>query len=113
MSNTVRACNLFSAILLAVTTVGVSVAVPGTASAEVYTKREHINRDKCYRVRKVPAIVEYDTKGIKVRDSSRSWTGSFSRNGAIVRDRYQQEVYIQTRRVVEDEHTTLIPVSCR
>jgi len=113
MSNIVRSSNLLSALLIAVTAIGASVSFVGTAAAEVYTKREHINRDKCYRVRKVPAIVEYDTKGIKVRDSSRSWAGSFSRHGAIVRDRYHQEVYIQTRRVVEDEHTTLIPVSCR
>ncbi len=83
------------------------------ANAEVYHKREHINRDKCYKVKKVPALVEYDTRGIKVRDSSRSWKGNFHKDGSIVRDKYHQDVYIQTRRVVEREHTTLVPVKCR
>lgn len=83
------------------------------ANAETYTTREHINRDKCYRVKKVPALVEYNTRGIKVRDSSRSWKGNFGKNGGIVRDKYNPEVYIQTRRVLEDEHTTLVPTSCR
>lgn len=84
-----------------------------SASAETYTAREHINRDKCYRVKKVPALVEYDTRGIKVRDSSRSWKGNFGKHGGLVRDKYNPNVYIQTRRVLEDEHTTLVPTSCR
>lgn len=104
--------------LLSAMAFSVAVAVPvlsstDTASAETYTTREHINRDKCYRVKKVPALVEYNTRGIKVRDSSRSWTGNFGRNGGVVRDKYNPDVYIQTRRVLENEHTTLVPTACR
>ncbi len=104
--------------LLSAMTFSLALTVPilstvDVASAETYTTREHINRDKCYRVKKVPALVEYNTRGIKVRGSSRSWKGNFGRNGAVVRDKYHPEVYIQTRRVLENEHTTLVPTSCR
>lgn len=88
------------------------ILLSDTSEAKTYTKREHINRDKCYRVKKVPALVEYNTRGIKVRDSSRSWSGNFHKHGGVVRDKYHPDVYIQTRRVVENEHTTLVPVSC-
>lgn len=88
------------------------VVFSSNAEAKTYTKREHINRDKCYRVEKVPALVEYNTRGIKVRDASRSWKGNLHSHGSVVRDKYHAEVYIQTRRVVEREHTTLVPVSC-
>lgn len=103
--------------LLSAMTFSLAVTVPilssvDSASAKTYTTREHVNRDKCYRVKKVPALVEYNTRGIKVRDSSRSWTGNFGKNGGIVRDKYHPDVYIQTRRVLEDEHTTLVPTSC-
>lgn len=104
--------------LLSAMTFSLAVSVPilssvDVASAKTYTKREHVNRDKCYRVKKVPALVEYNTRGIKVRGSSRSWSGNMGRHGSVVRDKYHPEVYIQTRRVLEDEHTTLVPTSCR
>lgn len=93
---------------------GVSMLVSANvASAEVYTRKEQINRDVCYQSRRVPATVAYDTRGIKLKDSSRSWEGNMQRNGGLVRDRYNDEVYIQTRRVVENQHMTLVPVPCR
>ncbi|MFB2550346.1 hypothetical protein [Ensifer soli] len=89
------------------------VALPSVASAEVYTKREYLNRDVCYRAKKVPATVAYNTRGIKLRDASREWKGNMQRSGAYVVDRYNDEVFIQTREVIEDQHMTLVPVPCR
>lgn len=89
------------------------IGLSTSASAEVYTKREYVNRDVCYRARKIPALVSYNTRGIKLQDASTSWVGNMQRSGARVVQRYYDEVYIQTREVVEDQHVTLIPVSCR
>src|SRR5690606_39179665 len=84
-----------------------------TASAEVFTRREAVNRDVCYQARRVPATVSYNTRGIKLKDSSRSWEGNMQRHGSKIRDRYNDEVYIQKEEAIEDQHMTLIPVSCR
>lgn len=90
-----------------------SVGFTATAvSAKTYTKHEYINRDKCYRVKKVPATVEYNTRGVKLRGSSRSWSGNMYKHGAKVVDKYHDEVYMQTRRVIEDQHYTLVPTGC-
>lgn len=82
------------------------------ASAKKYTKHEHINKDKCYRVKKVAATVEYDTRGKLVREASRSWSGNMHKDGTIVRKKYNDPVYMTTRRVIEDQHYTLVSVSC-
>jgi hypothetical protein len=90
-----------------------SIGFTATAvTAKTYTKSEYINRDKCYRVKKIPATVEYNTRGIKLRDASRSWSGNLYKHGGKVVDKYHDEVYIQTRRVVEDQHYTLVPTGC-
>ncbi|MCB1467133.1 MAG: hypothetical protein KDK08_08310 [Rhizobiaceae bacterium] len=82
------------------------------AQARTYTKQKYFNRDKCYRAVRVPATVEYDTRGIKVRDASRSWIGNPQRHGAKVIDKYNDPVYIQTQRILEDQHVTLVPTGC-
>jgi hypothetical protein len=34
------------------------------------------------------------------------------RDGALVRNRYNDPVYVRTTRVIEPQHYTLVPVSC-
>jgi hypothetical protein len=97
------------AAAIAVGSLGFSASI---ASAKTYTAHEYQNRDVCYRVKKVPATVEYNTRGTKLRDASRSWSGNLYKDGGKVVDRYNDEVYIQTRRVIEDQHYTLVPSKC-
>ena len=105
--------NIALATALAVSGAFGTVAMStGEAEAKTYTKHEYINRDKCYRVKKVPATVEYNTRGIKLQDASRSWVGNLRKHGAKVKDQYNDEVYLQTRRVIEDQHYTLVPTGC-
>jgi len=91
--------------------VGLS-AVPGVATAETYSARKYVNRDVCYRARKVPGTYVYDTRGIPVTGESRSWSGNMQSNGAKIRNRWNAPVFIQTERMVEDQHVTLVPVPC-
>lgn len=101
-------------VAMATIVTGVSMLTSvDTANAEVYTRKERINRDVCYQSRRVPATVAYNTRGIKLKNASRSWEGDMQRNGGQVRDRYNDEVYLQTREVVEDQHMTLVQVPCR
>ncbi|MCB1439377.1 MAG: hypothetical protein KDJ63_06335 [Nitratireductor sp.] len=90
----------------------VSLGVVGSASAKTYTKSEYINRDKCYIAKRIPATVQYNTRGVKLRDASRSWVGNAQRHGAKIIDKYHDPVYMQTRTVVEDQHVTLVPSKC-
>ena len=90
-----------------------TLASTGAAQAEVIMRKETINRDVCYQSRRVPATVAYDTRGIPLRAASRSWRGDMQRDGARITDSYNDEVFVQTRRVVENQHVTLVPVPCR
>ena len=101
-----------AAIASAVAFPAISV-IATSAEAKTYTKRKHINRDKCYRAKRVPALVEYNTRGRLVRGPSRSWRGNAQRHGSLVVDKYHDPVYIQTSRIVEDQHVTLVPTGCR
>lgn len=98
--------------VVAATAFGATALTPISAEAKTYTKHEYQNKDRCYRVKKVPATVEYNTRGILVRESSRSWTGNFHKHGSKVVDKHHDPVYIQTKRVLEEQHTTLVPTSC-
>ncbi|MEM6616582.1 MAG: hypothetical protein AAGA88_10550 [Pseudomonadota bacterium] len=82
------------------------------AEAKVTRVWEHTNKDKCYRVKKVPATVEYDTRGKLKHPAKRVWVGDSSKHGSKVIDRHVDAVYFQTRRVIEEQHTTLVPTSC-
>lgn len=104
---------IFTAAIATAVTGSTMLVSANVASAEVYTRKESINRDVCYQSRRVPATVGYDTRGIKLRDASRSWEGNMQRHGATIRDRYNDEVFIQTRKIIEDQHVTLVPVPCR
>lgn len=80
-----------------------------SAMAEVYTVREAQSRYiACYDRVYVPATIEVNTRGERVREASEAWeTGSSQWNR--VRN---PGVYIQTRRVIEEDHYTLVRRSC-
>ncbi|PLW78738.1 hypothetical protein [Cohaesibacter celericrescens] len=101
------------AVAVAVTSFAAGSVVSMDAEARTFSGDRYVNRDKCYKVKKIPQLVEYDTKGIFVRGSSRSWSGNMRRGGAVVRNKYNDPVYIRTARVLEDQHYTLIPKKCR
>jgi hypothetical protein len=88
-------------------------ALSSASSARTYEVDEYQNKSQCYRAKKIPAIIEVDTRGIPVSGESRSWSGNAQRDGAYVVNQHNDAVYIQTRREVEAQHTTLVPVRCR
>jgi hypothetical protein len=103
----------FGRVLLAAAIAAGSMGFTASvATAKTYTKHEYQNRDVCYRVMKVPATVEYNTRGTKLRDASRSWSGNLYKHGGKVVDKYHDPVYIQTKRIIEDQHYTLVPSKC-
>lgn len=110
---TIRTTNFALAAILAATTVATAVGFSFDAEARTFTGDRYVNRDKCYKVQKIPQLVEYDTKGIFVRGASRTWKGNLRKGGSIVTDKYNDPVYIRTVRVLEDQHYTLIPTGCR
>ncbi|MCV6575791.1 MAG: hypothetical protein OIF58_08665 [Cohaesibacter sp.] len=101
------------AAALAVTTFVAGTSISFDAEARTYKADRYVNRDKCYKVKKVPQLVEYDTKGIFVRGASRSWSGNLRKHGSVVKKKYNDPVYIRTVRVLEDQHYTLIPSKCK
>ncbi len=88
---------------------GVSV---GSVEARTFQADKYFNRDKCYKARRVPAIVEVNTRGRLLRKSTRSWIGNAQRHGAKVVNKYHDPVFITTNRIVEDQHVTLVPTKC-
>ena len=92
--------------------VSTSAAMIGMAEARTYTAEEFVNRDRCYEAVRMPAIVEYNTRGIHVSDATRSWVGNPQVDGSLVISDYDDPVYIQTRRIVDDQHVTLVPTAC-
>lgn len=110
---TIHTTNFALAAVLAAATVATAVGFSSDAEARTFTADRYVNRDKCYKVEKIPQLIEYDTKGIFVRGASRSWSGNMRRGGSIVTNKYNDPVYIRTVRVLEDQHYTLIPTSCR
>lgn len=83
-----------------------------TAEAKTITKWEHINRDKCYKAKKIPATVKYTTNGKLKKAAGRVWVGNAHKKGGLVIDQYQDAVYFQTREVIEDQHISLVPTAC-
>lgn len=107
--NSVKITRVIAAAAIAVSSLGFTATV---ATAKTYTKKEWQNRDVCYRVKKVPATVEYDTRGKLLREASRSWEGNMYKKGAKVVKKHHDPVYITTSRIVEDQHYTLVPTGC-
>ncbi|MBV6658996.1 MAG: hypothetical protein KI785_14630 [Devosiaceae bacterium] len=91
---------------------GTSVASLGVAEARTFTTEEVINRDRCYEAVLMPAIVEHNTRGIHVSSASRTWVGNPQVAGSHVIHQCNDPVFIQTRRIVDDQHITLVRKSC-
>lgn len=91
---------------------GGMVAAVATSEARTFTEDEYINRDRCFVAQRVPALVEYNTRGHHVASASRSWSGNPQVDGSLVVHQHHDAVYIQTRRVLEDQHVTLVPTDC-
>lgn len=105
--------NSAAALAIAVATGGMAVTLStAPAEAKVTQKWEYTNKDKCFKSVRVPATVEYNTKGKLKHAASRVWTGNPQKAGSIVRDKYNDAVYFQTRKVIEDQHVTLVPTKC-
>lgn len=110
---TIHTTKFALAAVIAAATFTTGATISFDAEARVFKGDRYVNRDKCYKVEKIPQLVEYDTKGIFVRGSSRSWNGNLRKHGSVVRNKYHDPVYIRTVRVLEDQHYTLIPTKCR
>ncbi|MGD1887989.1 MAG: hypothetical protein ACFB01_12885 [Cohaesibacteraceae bacterium] len=91
---------------------GTLAATTSVTQARTVTVNEHINNDRCYEARRIPALVEYNTRGRLVATSSRELVGDMKEENARIVDRHNDAVYVMTREVVEDQHVTLIPVEC-
>lgn len=91
----VAACALFGATV--------------TASATTYIVEQSQSRYiSCYRKVYVPARIEVNTRGVLVRAASREWEVNGD-TWAYVRN---PPVFIETRRVVEPDHFTLVAADC-
>ena len=104
--------SLTAAIAMTATACGTVLVFTGEAEAKKTLKWEYTNSDKCYKSVRVPATVEYNTKGKLKSAASRSWVGNPQNVGSIIRDKHNDAVYFQTRTVIEEQHITLVPVSC-
>ncbi len=79
---------------------------PTAATAETYVVRERVNRVlACYNRVYVEARVLVNTRGRLVRQQADSWE--------VTGDRWlrvrEPATFIQTRRVIEPDHYTLVP----
>lgn len=86
-------------------------AFASTADARTYREEVTPNNDKCYVVKYIPALYQVNTRGKKVSGESKSWVGEIA-DGAVVIKRRNPAVYIQTRKLLESDHYTLIPQGC-
>ncbi len=85
--------------------------VASAANARTYTEEVTPNRDKCYLVQYVPALYQVNTRGKKVKGESTSWHGDYA-DGAVIIKRRNPAVYLQTRKLLEADHYSLVPQSC-
>ena len=110
---TIRTASKLAMAVAFVATTFTAVGVSFDAEARFYTKDRYVNRDECFKVKKIPQLIEVDTRGIPVAGASRSWKGNMRKNGSIVKNKFNDPVFIQTVTVLEDQHYTLIPTKCK
>lgn len=85
-----------------------TTVAPTSSEAKVTQKWELSNKDICYKKKTVPATVEYNTQGKLKHAASRVWV---EKNGKVV-DKHVDAVYFTTKRVLEEQHTTLVKTKC-
>lgn len=98
-------------------TIGIAVALTlgfaatTSAFAATYTIETFPGRDKCFTVKHIPATVQVNTKGTLVQGETNSVVGSYTPGGTVI-FRQNPAVYIETRKVLEQDHISLVPTSC-
>ena len=98
-------------IVMTVVSLAMGVLSSAALAGSTYTYETYPNRDKCFNVKHMPAIVEVNTKGQFVQGESKSVIGSYKK-GAKVIFRDNPSVYIQTERLVSQDYLTLVPGKC-
>ena len=98
-------------LLIGLTTVATVVAFSVSADAKMYTKYVTENNEKSYCVQYVPSTYVYNTRGKRVAGESQSWVGTIADGETIVKRR-NPAVYKTTRRLVEQDHYTLVDGHC-
>lgn len=98
-------------ILLSLVALAGAASFSVTADAKTFKKHVVEDHDKCFLVEYVPSTYLYNTKGKKVSGPSKSWIGDIVDGGVVIKRR-NPAVYIQTRKLLEQDHYTLIPQGC-
>jgi hypothetical protein len=99
---------LLSAALLALSVV--AAAVP-QVSAATYTVSGSTITKTCYKNVYVPATIQVKTNGTLVAPSASVTIGDHT-PGTVIQFTSSPEVYMETRKVLEAEHISLVPVPC-
>lgn len=69
-------------------------------------------RHSCYRVTYVPALYLVDTRGKLVKPERVVWEGDIA-DGSEVRRKRIPATYLQTRKLLAEDHYTLVRIPCR
>ena len=99
---------IISAALIAASMV--AAAVP-QVSAATYTVNGSTIKRTCYQNVYVPATIEVKTNGTLVHKSAPITIGNH-RPGTVIEYTSSPGVYMETRKVLEAEHISLVPVAC-
>jgi len=99
---------LVTATALSLSLAAPMVAFSSSANAKITQKWEHTSSDVCYTKKRVPATVQYNTKGKLKHAATRKWI----EKGNKVIDKGVDAVYFTTRTVIEEQHTTLVKTKC-
>ena len=98
-------------VLLSISAIAAVLAFSATAEAKKYKRHIAENNEKAYCVEYVPSTYIYNTRGKKVVGESRTWVGDFV-DGATIVKRRNPAVYKTTRKLVEQDHYTLVEGAC-
>lgn len=95
-------------VLLTLIAAAGAVSFAGTADAKWYKKEVDERGAKCYLVEYVPSTYKYNTRGKLVQHGGTSWEGDIV-DGNKIYHRRNPAVYITTKKLVEQDHYTLVP----
>ncbi|HEX2019288.1 MAG TPA: hypothetical protein VGO17_10160 [Aurantimonas sp.] len=95
-------------VLFSAAAVAAAITFSADAQARTFKKDVDERGSKCYLVEYVPSLYQYNTRGKLVTGESRTWVGDIT-EGAIISKRRNPSVYIQTKKLVEKDHYTLVP----
>ncbi|MEF2552864.1 hypothetical protein VQ042_16095 [Aurantimonas sp. A2-1-M11] len=98
-------------VLFSISAVAAVLAFSVKADDKTYKRHISESNEKAYCVEYVPSTYLYNTRGKKVVGESRSWVGEFA-DGATIVKRRNPAVYKTTRKLVEQDHYTLVEGPC-